>query len=123
MSGRQQPSKTNSAASATSPLVEALVSSGDRAGVGGIIANDVNGLCLVAKGNNFTDSNDTGVYTSLTRLASQLTPYQQAATNDNAAVTNLSAPLITIEMEGPASLLIKDYDGHTVAIKVPNKKE
>jgi hypothetical protein len=118
MSSRQQSSKATT--QTTSPIVEALITGEGRVGVGGIVANDMNGLCLISKGNNFMDSNDTGVYTSLTRLASQLTPYQQASMNNNTA-TNPSSPLISIEMEGPASLLIKEYDGHTVAIKVPNK--
>jgi hypothetical protein len=77
MSIRQQSSKATTPS--TSPIVEALVTGEGRAGVGGIIANDMNGLCLISKRNNFSDSNDTGVYTSLMRLASQLTPYQQAS--------------------------------------------
>jgi Ragulator complex protein LAMTOR5 len=95
----------------TSPLVESLIS-GDRAGVGGILANDVNGLCLVSKG-NMPMSHESGDYTNLTRLASKLTPYANSGSNS-------SPPLITIEMEGPTSLLIKEYDGHTVALQVPN---
>mmetsp|Transcript_1425 Transcript_1425/g.2468 ORF Transcript_1425/g.2468 Transcript_1425/m.2468 type:complete len:127 (+) Transcript_1425:3-383(+) len=118
MSSSQRQSRQRQSTTRTSPLVEAMVS-GDRAGVGGIVANDMNGLCLISKGNMTTpssDSNDTGVYTSLTRLASALTPSQTASMNNE----NVSSPLITIEMEGPSSLLIKEYDGHTVAIKVPN---
>lgn len=108
-----------------SPLVEAMVS-GERAGVGGILVNDLNGLCLISKGNmttstesaaNISDGNNSGVYTSLTRLASTLTPYQTASMNNE----NPPSPLITIEMDGPTSILIKEYDGHTVAMKVPNR--
>lgn len=94
-----------------SPLVESLVS-GDRAGVGGILCNDSNGLCLVSKGNMNSD-NESGVYTSLVRLASQLTPYQQASMNNE----NPPSPLITVETNS-TSILVKEYDGHTVAIKV-----
>jgi hypothetical protein len=100
-----------------SPLVESLIS-GDRAGVGGILANDVNGLCLVCRG-DIPMNHETGVYTNLTRLASKLTPYASVASSSSTAAQN-SSPLITIEMEGSASILIKEYDGHTVAIKVPN---
>ena len=98
-----------------SPLVEAMVSGEQRAGVGGILVNDLNGLCLVSKGNmkSTNESINSGVYTSLAKLASTLTPCQN----------NENPPLITIEMEGPSSILIKEYDGHTVAMKVPNKTE
>uniref|UniRef100_A0A6V0A318 Uncharacterized protein n=1 Tax=Pseudo-nitzschia australis TaxID=44445 RepID=A0A6V0A318_9STRA len=116
-----------------SPLVETMVSGEQRTGIGGILVNDMNGLCLVSKGNmssspptattanaissdNHDDTN-SGVYTSLTRLASTLTPYQTASTNNE----NPSSPLITIEMDGLASIIIKEYDGHTIAMKVPNR--
>lgn len=105
--GTQQPP---SSGTRTSPLVESILTGSNRDGVAGILANDVNGLCLVSKG-SMPEGVDSGVYTNLTRLASQLS----AAT----ASSNIN-PLITIELEGPASLLIKEYDGHTVAIKVPN---
>ena len=102
-----------------------MVSGEQRAGVGGILVNDLNGLCLVSKGNMSStgekppaSDNNSGVYTSLTRLASTLTPYQTATMNNE----NPPSPLITIEMEGPASIIIKEYDGHTVAMKVPNKR-
>lgn len=102
-----------------SPLVEAMVSGEQRAGVGGILVNDLNGLCLVSKGSMVANSSsDSGVYTSLTRLASTLTPHQTAIANNE----NPPSPLITIEMDGEASILVKEYDGHTVAAKVPNKE-
>ncbi|OEU15592.1 hypothetical protein FRACYDRAFT_240285 [Fragilariopsis cylindrus CCMP1102] len=90
----------------------------------GILVNDLNGLCLISKGNmsssatTNTNTNNSGVYTSLTRLASTLTPYQTANMNNE----NPPSPLITIELEGASSILIKEYDGHTVAMKVPNRK-
>ncbi|MGK3749811.1 MAG: hypothetical protein ACI8RD_002108 [Bacillariaceae sp.] len=90
----------------------------------GILVNDLNGLCLISKGNmstsatTNTNTNNSGVYTNLTRLASTLTPYQMANMNNE----NPPSPLITIELEGPTSILIKEYDGHTVAMKVPNRK-
>lgn len=85
------------------------------------LINDPNGLCLLSKGsmmanNNNTGSSNRGVYTSLTRLASTLIP--SINNDDNTAH---STPLVTIEMEGTSSILIKEYDGHTVAMKVPNK--
>lgn len=118
------------------PLVESMVS-GDRAGdVGGILANDVNGLCLISKGMHTTktatttatgETHHAGVYSSLTRLAATLTPYKQQVMNAGQASNNgrrpTSAPLIAIETDGPSSLLIKEYDGHTVALKVPNRSK
>ena len=107
-----------------SPLVESIIS-GDRAGVGGILANEVNDLCLIDKGNIVTPTvarngvadmgcDNSGIFTSLAKLASTLTPCQTAKS------TSASPLLITIKMEGPTSILIKEYDGHTVAIRVPN---
>jgi hypothetical protein len=124
-----------SATTRTSPLVESMIS-GDRDGVGGILANDVNGLCLFEKGNMVTRGTSTtslarngsvndascdnsGVYTSLTRLASTLAPCRIAKASSSSSTLS-STPLITIEMEGPTSILIKEYDGHTVAMRVPN---
>jgi hypothetical protein len=91
----------------STPLVNSLVS-GDRQGVGGILCNDSSGLCLSSKGE--IDSSNSGVYTNLVRLASQL--QQQGEATD-------SAPLITIETDDSA-LLVKEYDGHAVALRVPS---
>jgi len=111
-----------------SPLSEVMVFGEQRAGVGGVLVNDVNGLCLVSKGNmcktaSTTTSNlissdkNSGVYTSLMRLASNLTLCQTASMNNE----NLPSPLITIEMDGPTSIIVKEYDGCTIAVKLPNK--
>ena len=111
-------------------LVDIMVSGKQRDGVGGILVNDPNGLCLVTKGNmlasvrnaanseaNSSNSFSCGVYSSLTKLASTLTPYQiSRESNDNP-----SSPLITVEMEGAVSIVIKEYDGHAVAMKLPNR--
>ena len=87
----------------------------------GILCNDPTGLCLSATGSfvvkdkakpilaNMDDAVVSGVYTSLTKLAQQLHP-------DNAPAS--AAPLITIETED-SNLLIKEYDGHAIALKVP----
>jgi hypothetical protein len=58
--------------------------------------------------------NESGVYTSLVRLASQLTPQQEASMNNESP----PAPLITVETD-TTSILVKEYDGHTVAMRVP----
>ena len=157
-----------------SPLVDSLISryeqsdggggsgGGTGGGIDGIVVNDTNGLCLVSKGmatattpissSNGNGNKSTGVYTSLTRLASQLTPYQQKlqlqqqeqvlhsnSTEGQATPTStssqqtvvVSAPLITIETDGPSSsssssssILIKEYDNkYTVAVRVTSNDD
>jgi hepatitis B virus X-interacting protein len=83
-------------------LIESLLS-GDGKGVGGALCNDQNGMCLGSRGD--IDASKSGVYTSLVKLASQLDPGSEA-------------PLITIEYEKVA-LLVKGYDDHAVALRVP----
>jgi len=70
------------------------------------LVNDRSGLCLRSSGD--IDPDNAGVYTNITRLASKLKPDE-------------SAPLVTIEMEDSA-LLVKEYDGHAVAVRVPSGK-
>jgi Ragulator complex protein LAMTOR5 len=86
---------------------------GDRQGVGGLLCNDPSGLCLAADG--AMDAKDAGTYTSLVRLASQL---QAAGSRTSSSSSRYVAPLITIET-GSAAILVKEYDGHAVAIRVP----
>eukprot|EP00934_Nitzschia_sp_Nitz4_P008948 Nitzschia sp. Nitz4//scaffold178_size73299//26025//26339//NITZ4_005701-RA/size73299-processed-gene-0.4-mRNA-1//1//CDS//3329539128//8938//frame0 len=95
------------------PLVESLTS-GDRSEIGGILCNDVNGLCLVSKGNMSAQAN-SGVYSNMVRLASQLSPNQSSADANN-------APLITIECD-TSTFLVKDYNGHAVALRVPSTSD
>jgi hypothetical protein len=68
-----------------------------------IICNDPNGLCLAASGN--MDKKTSGVYTSLLNLASRLEP------------TEAAPKRIVIETSS-ATIHIKDYEGHAVAVKV-----
>ena len=75
--------------------------------VGGVLCNDSNGLCLLSEGYTHGDS---GVCTNLVRLASQLSPYDPG-----------NAPLITLESQ-PSVVLIKEYDGNTVSIRVPTNE-
>ena len=51
------------------------------------------------------------MYTSLARLASQLSPAAEGG----------APPLVTIETN-EAAILVKEYDGHAVALTVPNSK-
>ena len=99
-----------------SPLVNSLVQ-GDREGVGGFLCNDSAGLCLLSKGNMGCDNYESGVYTSLVRLASQLSP--TAVASSSSSSSSEANPLVTIETE-TKSILIKEYDGNTVALTVPN---
>ncbi len=69
-----------------------------------IICNDPNGLCLSGQ-----TTSDTGVFTNLTRLASQL----------EGNTSSLAPPLITIETDTYA-WLVKEYEGgQAVAMQVP----
>mmetsp|Transcript_7235 Transcript_7235/g.10222 ORF Transcript_7235/g.10222 Transcript_7235/m.10222 type:complete len:145 (-) Transcript_7235:115-549(-) len=98
------------------PLVESLLSvdrgGGESSGgsgsatTGGALCNDPSGLCLGSRG--AIDSSKSGIYTSLVRLAAQI---------DHGGDTN-DVPLITIETKDSA-VLVKEYDGHTVALRVP----
>jgi len=95
------------------PLVESLLSS-DRetqgAAKSGALCNDPSGLCLGSRG--AIDSSKSGIYTSLVRLAAQI---------DHGGDTN-DVPLITIETQDSA-VLVKEYDGHTVALRVPKEQD
>lgn len=86
-------------------IVESLIS-GDRSGVGGVLCNDTSGLCLISEGT--MKGTTAGAYTSLARLASQLSPHDEG-----------NVPLITLESKSYA-VLVKEYDGRTVAIQVPS---
>ena len=89
----------------TPSTVQALLQSHNDSG--GVVVNDPNGLCLLNKGDNMIgNGNDTGALTSLTRLA------QKLQNGDS------SHPLIALEYD-TAAILLKDYDGHAVALQVP----
>eukprot|EP00980_Cylindrotheca_fusiformis_P002252 scaffold517_cov119-Cylindrotheca_fusiformis.AAC.35 len=103
--------KPTQPSSQTSRLVESLLS-GDRAAIDGISCNDPNGLCLIS-GGNIDGGNESGSYTSLVRMASQLYPH-------NEGTLASEAPLVKIETDA-ANILVKEYDGHAVAMKVPNR--
>jgi hypothetical protein len=83
-----------------------LVESGQASG---ILLNDAGGLCLASKGDGF-NSADSGVYTNLVRLASQLEHGRNAS--------DTVAPLVTIETD-ESLVFCKEYHGHCVAIAVP----
>uniref|UniRef100_A0A7S1VT46 Late endosomal/lysosomal adaptor and MAPK and MTOR activator 5 n=1 Tax=Grammatophora oceanica TaxID=210454 RepID=A0A7S1VT46_9STRA len=84
----------------------------------GMICNDPSGLCLAHRGGGndnsegsispMMDPATSGVYTSLTKLASQLQP---GAT---------TAPVIAIETS-TSTILVKDMHGHAVAIQKPRE--
>jgi hypothetical protein len=134
---------TGGSSNSSSTLIDSLLT-GDRQGIGGIICNDASGLCLAAKGyyqssiSNIAAAGDdgvsanpvdaSGVYTSLMKLASQLS----AAKNDGAALqststqsdrqqssSQLSSPWISLEC-ATACVLIKENDSHVVAVRVPS---
>lgn len=73
-----------------------------------ILISDPTGLCLQSKD---LPPSDAGIYSSLTHLASQLS---DAAT----AGSSSAPPLITIETSRTITM-VKEYDGHAVAVQVP----
>jgi Ragulator complex protein LAMTOR5 len=88
-----------------------LADAGDNRKESGILCNDPNGLCIASEGSlggGGGKHEDWGVYTNMVKLASQLT-----------GADSQSAPLITIETD-QAAILVKSYEGHTVALRVPS---
>jgi hypothetical protein len=82
-----------------------LEAAGDHREGTGILCTDASGLCVASEGS--IDVGASGVYTNMVRLASKLQGYSREA-----------EPIITIETD-ESTTLIKSYDGHTVALKVP----
>lgn len=91
----------------SSTLADSIVS-GDRQGVGAILCNDPQGLCVATTGS--TAATDAGVYTNLVRLAAQLSSPSGQTT----------APLITLETADKA-ILVKDYAGYALTVQIPKK--
>lgn len=124
MASTQQHNSSSSSQKAQPSTTQAVTSSSEAnnatatASVDGLLCNDQSGLCLVSKG-TMKDGKDSGAYTSLSRLASQLSfPNQEQTTNMNST----ESPLITVETD-KNKILIKEYEGHAVAMKVPNINE
>mmetsp|Transcript_34796 Transcript_34796/g.53364 ORF Transcript_34796/g.53364 Transcript_34796/m.53364 type:complete len:111 (+) Transcript_34796:130-462(+) len=70
--------------------------------IGGALCNDSNGLCVGAKGE--IDDKDSGIYTSIVRMAAQLEPDD--------------VPVVAMETD-EAHILVKEFDGHTVVLRIP----
>lgn len=98
-----------------SKIMDSLTRGEERSKVSGVLCNDANGLCLISKG--ALRAEDSGIYSTLVRLASLLSPSQ--GTHGGLAIAGITTPLITLESEA-WSALIKEYDGRTVAIRVPS---
>lgn len=86
-------------------------------GIQGIVCNDSTGLCLASKGEPM-DTTNSGIYTSLVRLANQL---EGNHTSVDPREPISSPPLITVETESTNILVKEYYDGHTIAMKVPSR--
>lgn len=97
---------------------------------GGALCNDASGLCIGSRGNISTTQ--AGAYTNIAKLASQLSgeegdsntggkgKEEQQKEQQQHQVNGF--PLITIETD-EAALLVKEYDGHTVVVRVPVRRE
>lgn len=103
-----------------------------------MLCNDPSGLWLASRQEEGSEGlTPSGVYTNLVRLASKLSaatssaeakddkpPAGAGATGDAASnnpapsAAAVAAPLVTLETEEMA-ILIKEYDMHAVAIRVP----
>jgi len=89
-----------------------LAEAGDKREGTGLLCTDAAGLCLAAEGVSTQGADQAaGVYSSMMRLASQL--------QGGGGSAGASNPIITIETD-ETSTLVKSYDGHTVALTVPN---
>ena len=80
-----------------------------------------------------TSTTSSGIYTDLVRLASQLQPpvnrgginTREGSGNGGGDASSQQQqqssphPLITLEMD-KATILVKEYDGHAVALKLPS---
>eukprot|EP00579_Thalassiosira_antarctica_P022370 CAMPEP_0201991098 /NCGR_PEP_ID=MMETSP0904-20121228/93721_1 /ASSEMBLY_ACC=CAM_ASM_000553 /TAXON_ID=420261 /ORGANISM="Thalassiosira antarctica, Strain CCMP982" /LENGTH=126 /DNA_ID=CAMNT_0048545399 /DNA_START=79 /DNA_END=462 /DNA_ORIENTATION=+ len=82
---------------------------------GGALCNDRNGQCLGSRGN--IDASQSGVYTAIAKLASQLD-----STVDGSRSNQQEVPLVSIQTE-KAALLVKEYGGRTVVFRVPTEAE
>lgn len=91
-------------------LVDSIISGRHQQGVGGILCNDPQGLCVAAQGAPLASMANAGVYTNLVRLASKL--------QKGEATQQVAAPLISLETADRA-ILVKDYAGYVVAVQVP----
>jgi hypothetical protein len=98
----------------------------------GILCNDANGLCLGHQGT--IDASQSGIYTTLAKLASLLDGNMDGTSNNmggndgmkgNKGEENhvVSAPIVSIQTD-KATILLKEYGGgRTVAFRVPNVME
>ena len=87
------------------------------------VCNDPSGLLLAG---DSSLSQNTGVYTNLVRLASQLssaapTTPTKTSTSTSAEVSSNHHPLITLETTDAAILVKEYYGGHAVAFRVPSQ--
>lgn len=93
---------------------------------GGILCNDAQGLCIGSRGS--IDTSQSGVYTTLARLAVRLdewcTDKDTRPTNDFEAPggggNSIATPLITIETDR-STLLVKELEGKAVVFRVPRR--
>lgn len=85
---------------------------------GGALCNDENGLCLGSRGDIGTSQ--SGCYTAIAKLASQLDNTVDGQSTKNINNNNGEMPLVTIQTE-KAALLVKEYGGRTVVFRVPTE--
>lgn len=103
--------------------------SGGETGVAASLCNDQSGLCLGSRGK--IDTSRAGLYTKIVHLASRLDPYNThdyarkdqdvgAGGGEKTSKLDYPVPFVSIETDC-ASVFIKEYDGHTIVLRVPNQ--
>ena len=91
---------------------------------GGALCNDSLGLCIGSRGT--IDTSQSGMYTTIARLAARLGQNDNEDEQDlnrqsrggEDGTSNAVAPLVTIETDR-ATLLVKEYEGNAVVFRVP----
>lgn len=91
----------------------------------GTLCNDSNGLCLGYRGT--IDASQSGIYTSLTKLAGLLDGRKYGTSNNHGSKGNeggeaavVASPVVSIQTD-KATILMKEYGGgRTVVFRIPN---
>lgn len=94
----------------------------------GTLCNDSNGRCLGYRGT--IDASQSGIYTSLAKLASLLDGRKYGTSKNHGSKGNeggveavVASPIVSIQTD-KATILLKEYGGgRTVAFRVPNGVE
>lgn len=79
---------------------------------------DVNGLCVTKIGSDDLQPSQSGSYTAIVRLASQLSGISNPISDSSSESTSQNPIFVTIETD-KSSTVMKRYGKHTVVFKAP----